>query len=99
MLDAGGNFVAEKFKIFCNSLNSRASIISSVVPQSKQWAGRGFHQIYQMHHEKCHESGNDVHIALLQIRTTPLGQGLLSPPTTLFNCLVRGIMPVMNRPP
>ena len=32
-------------------------------------------------------------------RTTPLGQGLPSPATLLFNCLVRGIMPVMDRPP
>ena len=35
----------------------------------------------------------------LQIRTTPLGQGLLSPAMLLFNNLIRGIMPVMNRPP
>ena len=38
-------------------------------------------------------------MAVLQTRTTPLGQGLPSPATRLFNCLVRGIMPVMNRPP
>ena len=28
---------------------------------------------------------------------TPLGQGLPSPATMLFNCLIRGIMPVINR--
>ena len=47
----------------------------------------------------CFDSGSDVHIALLQKRTTPLGQGLPSPATLLFNCPVRGIMPVMDRPP
>ena len=36
-------------------------------------------------------------MALLQIRTTPLGQCLPSPATLLFNCLVHGIMPVIDR--
>ena len=30
---------------------------------------------------------------------TPLGQGLPSPTTVLFNCPIRGIMPIINRPP
>ena len=38
-------------------------------------------------------------MAMLQIRTTPLGQGLPSPAMLLFNHLVRGIMPVMDRLP
>ena len=38
-------------------------------------------------------------MALIQIRTTPLGQGLPSPGMLLFNCPVRGIMPVMDRKP
>ena len=29
----------------------------------------------------------------------PLGQGLPSPATMLFNCLIRGIMPVINKLP
>ena len=29
----------------------------------------------------------------------PLGQGFPSPATMLFNCLARGIMPIINRPP
>ena len=36
-------------------------------------------------------------MGLLQIRTTPLGQGLPSPATLLFNCPVHGIMPVVDR--
>ena len=38
-------------------------------------------------------------MALLQICTTPLGKGLLSPATLLFNELVHGIMPVLDRKP
>ena len=46
-----------------------------------------------MHH------GKDIHIALLQIRSTALGQGLPSPAILLFNHLVRGIMPIIDRLP
>ena len=38
-------------------------------------------------------------MALLQIHTTPLGQGLLSPATLLFNHLVCGVMAVIYRKP
>ena len=49
--------------------------------------------------KKCVDSRNDMHIALLQIRTTPLGQGLPSSAILLPNHLVRGIMPVLDRLP
>ena len=45
----------------------------------------------------CFQGG--PHIALLQIEMTPLGPGLPSPTTLLFNCPIRGIMPIFNRPP
>ena len=38
-------------------------------------------------------------MALLQIHTIPLGQGLPSPATLLFNHLVCSIMPVIDRKP
>ena len=38
-------------------------------------------------------------MVLLQIRTTPLGQGLLKLVMLLFNHLVCGIMPVIDRKP
>ena len=49
--------------------------------------------------KKCLDSGGDIHMAMLQIRTTPLGQGLPSPATLLFNCPVRGLTPLIDRPP
>ena len=38
-------------------------------------------------------------MVLLQIHTNPLGQGLLSVATLLFNHLVHGVMPVIDRKP
>ena len=40
-----------------------------------------------------------MNLALLQIRPTPIGAGLHSPLTLLFNKPVRGLLPHMNREP
>ena len=45
------------------------------------------------------DSGNDIHMALLQIITTLMGQGIPSPATLLFNHLVCSVMPVKDRKP
>ena len=44
-------------------------------------------------------SDRDRYMALLQICTTPLGPGLPSPATLLFNGQVRSIMPVLDHKP
>ena len=36
---------------------------------------------------------------MLQIRSTPLGQGLLSHMRLLFNCTIKGIILILSRPP
>ena len=45
------------------------------------------------------DSGGDIHMALLQIHTTPLGQSLPNLAMLLFNHLVCGVMPVIDRKP
>ena len=42
------------------------------------------------------KTNEDIHIALLQIISTPLEQGLLSPAPVLFNHPISGIMPIIN---
>ena len=49
--------------------------------------------------KKCADSGGDINMALLQIHTTPLGQGLPSLATLIFNRQVHGIMPVLEHKP
>ena len=49
--------------------------------------------------EKCIDTRSDIHIALLQIRSTPLGSGLPNPAMLLFNHQIMGIVPIVNRPP
>ena len=47
----------------------------------------------------CIKTNGDIHIALLQVRATPLESGLPSPAMLLFNCPIQGIMPILNRIP
>ena len=49
--------------------------------------------------KKCFDTQGDPHTALLQIWMTALGPGLPNLATILFNHLIRGIMPIINRPP
>ena len=49
--------------------------------------------------KKCVDTNADQHILLLQIRSTPLGQGVPNLATLLFNHPIRDIMPILNRPP
>ena len=55
------------------------------------------HQIHQAHYTKCSDSSGDIHMVLLQICSTPLGQGLHSLAMLLFNHPVGSVMPVINR--
>ena len=56
------------------------------------------YQGYKANALKCFDTKSDPHIALFWIRSTPLGLGLPSPTTLLFNHPIRGIMPIINRP-
>ena len=95
MSDAGSNFISEKLKIFCNSLDIKQAVSSLYHHQRNGQVEACIKCTMQ----KCSDSGGDIHMAMLQIRTTLLGQGLPSPAMPLFNCLIRGIIPVMDSQP
>ena len=98
MSDAGSNFISCGAKAFYKKIEYIASSILSYPHKSKgqveaciiftKWTLK-----------KCMDTNANPHIALLQIRSTPLGQGLPSPVTLLFNHPTRGIMLKLNRPP
>ena len=94
----GTNFVSDKFKKFCSSLNIEQAVSSAYHHQSNGEVKACIKFIKYMF-KKCANSGGDINMALLQIHTTPLGQGLLSPATLLFNQLVCGIIFVLDRKP
>ena len=49
--------------------------------------------------KKCFETNTDIYQALFQMRSTPLGPGLLSLTTLLFNRPARGLLPKFSRQP
>ena len=84
MSDAGTNFVLDRFRKFCSSLNIKQAVLSAYHHQSN---GQVETCIKFIKHtfRKCANSGGGINMALLQIHTTPLGHSILSPATLMFN--------------
>ena len=49
--------------------------------------------------KKCYETNAEIHMSLLQIKSTLLSPGLLNLVMLLFNRLARGLLPRFSRPP
>ena len=98
MSDFGGNFISGTFKNFCKSLNIEQAVSSSYHHQSNRQVEACI-KFVKCTLKKSFDSRTDPHVALLQIQMMLLGQGLASPFTMLFNCLIRDIMSIINRPP
>ena len=96
--DVGIHFISETFQQFCKSINVEQAVLSAY---HHQCSGQVKACIKFIKHtfKKCSDSGRDINKALLQIHTTPLGQGLPSPATVKFNRQVCGIMPVLDHKP
>ena len=84
MSDAGTNFLSEKFRQFCKSINIEQAVSSAYHHQSNRQVEACIKFIKHTF-KKCAGSGRDKNIALLHICTMPMGQGLLSPATLMFN--------------
>ena len=84
MSDTGTNFVSDRFRKFCNSINVKQAVSSAYHHQSNRQVKTCI-KFIKYTFEKCTDSGGDINMALLQIHTTPLGPGFPSPETLLFN--------------
>ena len=97
MSETGSIFISDTFKWFCKSMNLEEAVLSLYNHQSKRQV-EAWVKFIKHTTRKCIHTRLDIHIALLQIRSTMLGPGLPSPATLLFNHPIRDIMPVVNRP-
>ena len=84
--------------MFCNSINVEQAVSLAYHHQSNGQV-KACIKFIKCTFKKCTKSGGDINMALLQIYTTPLGQGLLSPATLMFNRQVCCIMPVLDHKP
>ena len=98
MSDAGTNFISDKSRKFCSRFNIE-QVVSSHITTRAMGRSKPALKFIKCTLKKCADSSGDIHTALLQIHTTPLGQGLPSLATLLFNSLVHSIMPVIDRKP
>ena len=98
MSDADGNFVSEKFKEFYKRLNMEKAVSYFYHHESNGQVEVCIKFINQTL-KKCMHTNADLHITLLQIRSTPLGQGLPNPVTLLFNSPIRDFKLKINRSP
>ena len=78
------NFVSEKFRHFSKSINVQQAVSLAYHHQSNGQVKACIKFIKQTF-KKCAESGRDKNIALLHLCTMPIGQGLLSLTTIMFN--------------
>ena len=95
MSDIGTNFVADRFQQFCKAINIEQAVSSAYHHQSNGQV-KGCIKFIKHTFKKCTDSGRDINMALFQICTMPLGQGLLSPAALMFRRQVCGIMPVLH---
>ena len=49
--------------------------------------------------KKCFDTNNNVNLALLQMRSTPIGNGWLSPAIVLFIGLISGLLTKIHKTP
>ena len=84
MSDAGTNFVSDRFQQFCKAINIEQAISLANHHQSNGQV-EAYIKFIKCTIKKCAESGRDINMALLQIHTTPIGPGLPSQATLLFN--------------
>ena len=96
--DAGINFLSEKFKDFCKKLNLEQVVLLTYQHQSNDQVEVCIKFI------KCTMKNAlilmlMVNLALLQIRSRPVGPGLQTPAILQFNRSIRSTMLLVNRTP
>ena len=95
--DNGPQYDCELFAAFTREWNIDHITSSPHFPESNGFIERTI-QTLKLTMKKARESGSDVHMALLTLRTTPIDSYLPSPAEILQGRKVRGNLPVKIRP-
>ena len=95
--DNGPQYDSEQFAAFTKKWGIEHITSSPHFPQSNGFIERTI-QTLKMTLRKAMESGGDAHMALLNLRTTPIDSHLPSPAELLQGRRVRGNLPMRSRP-
>ena len=74
MSDTGTNFISDRFRKFCSSLNIEQAVLSAYHHQSNGQVKTCI-KFIKCTFNKHEDSSGDFNMALLHIHTTPLGPG------------------------
>ena len=94
VLNAGTNFISDKFVQFCRQLYNEQAIISSTHNQSNGQVEPST-KFVKCTIKKCLDNKDDIGLALL--RSTPIGEGLAIPVTLSIYRSISAPLPQMNR--
>ena len=95
MSDAGSIFVSDRCKQFYKNLNTEQATSSSYYHQSNGPIEVCI-KFMKCTFKQCTDTKTVIHIALMQIRATPLEPGLPSTATLLFKHSIEGIMQIID---
>ena len=70
-----------------------------IISPPKQQSSRNMYQMCKIHDQKCTDDNQNTNLALLQIQSTPVGWGLLSPAVMLFNRPIWSLLLQISRAP
>ena len=84
MSEMGTNFMSDRFWQFCKTISIQQAVSLAYHHQSNGQVEACI-KFIKCTFKKCTNLGRDINMALLQIGTMLLGQGLLSPATLMFN--------------
>ena len=88
------SFISDQQKQFCEQNTDQAK------PSSYHHQSNGQVEpciVCEVYHQKCLDNKSNVNLALLQIGSMPIGAGLPSPATLLFNRPISALLPQINR--
>ena len=78
-------------------MDEYTTVNNIIVSLAEQCSSGGMYKISETHNQKCLETNQDVSVGLLQVRSTTIGAGLLSPATLLINRPIKDLLPQKYR--
>ena len=93
--DNGPQYAGQPFKAMCEKWGIRHTTSSPRYPRSNGMAERNVRTVKSLM-QKCKQTGQDIQMALLHLRATPLGAKLPSPAELLLGRQIRTTLPSLH---
>ena len=95
--DNGSQYISAAFQEFSQNYGFTHVTSSPLYPQSDGFSERTVQTVKDLLH-KCKESGQDPHLAMLCLRSTPISHDLPSPAELLDGRVYQTNLPAVSKP-